>query len=87
MTLQELAPYITAIAGVFCFVSAAKKKDILGLIIGIGLFLSAAIRLMFSPGPITSALSTAIMIGLLALIMLKFRAARKRFKQAAKQPG
>lgn len=84
MTLQELAPYITALAGVFCFVSAAKKKDALGLMIGIGLSLSAAIRLLLSPGPLANGLSMVIMIGLLVLIMVKFRIARKRVRQEAK---
>jgi hypothetical protein len=85
MTLQELSPYITAVAGIFCFVSAARKKDFLGLMIGIGLSVSGAMRLLFPAGAIVNALSTVIMLGLLVLIVLKFRAARKRVKQEANQ--
>jgi hypothetical protein len=85
MNLQELAPYITALAGIFCFVSAARKKDFLGLMIGIGLSVSGAMRLLLPAGPIVNAMSTAIMLGLLVLIGLKFRAARKRAKLEANQ--
>ena len=86
MTLQELSPYITALAGIFCFVTAARKKDFLGLMIGIGLSISGGMRLLFPAGPIVNALSTVIMLGLLVLIAMKFRAARKRVKQEANQP-
>ena len=85
MTLQELAPYITAFAGIFCVVSAARKKDVLGLMIGIGLSVSGGIRLLFPAGQIANALSTVTMLGLLVLIALKFHAARKRVKQDANQ--
>lgn len=85
MTLQELAPYITALAGLFCFVTAARKKDFLGLMIGIGLCLSGGIRLLFPAGPIPNAISTAIMLGLLVLIAMKFFAARKRAKSDTNQ--
>lgn len=86
MTLQELSPYITAVAGVFCFLTAAKNKDFLGLMIAVGLFLSAAVRLLFPIGPYTNALSMTIMVGVVILIVVKFRAARKRAKQKANQP-
>jgi hypothetical protein len=86
MTLQELSPYITALAGIICFVSAARKKDFLGLMIGIGLSVSGAMRLLFPAGPIVNALSTVIMVGLLVLIGFKFHAARKRVKPEANQP-
>jgi hypothetical protein len=86
MTLQELSPYITAVAGIFCFVSAVRKKDFLGLMIGIGLSVSGAIRLLFPAGQITNGLSTVIMFGLLVLIALKFRAARKRASHEANLP-
>jgi hypothetical protein len=85
MTLQELSPYITALAGIFCFVSAARKKDFLGLMIGIGLSVSGGIRLLFPAGQIANSLSTVIMFGLLVLIVFKFRAARKRVKHEANQ--
>lgn len=85
MTLQELSPYITALAGIFCFVTAARKKDFLGLMIGIGLSVSGGIRLLFPAGPIVNALSTVIMLGLLGLIGMKFFAARKRVKREANQ--
>ncbi len=85
MTLQELAPYITALAGIFCFVTAARKKDFLGLMIGIGLSVSGGIRLLFPAGPIVNGLSTMIMLGLLVLIALKFLAARKRVKAEENQ--
>lgn len=86
MTLQELSPYITAVAGIFCFVSAARKKDFLGLMIGIGLFVSGGIRLLFPAGPIVNGVSTMIMLILLVMIFLKFRAARRRAKHEADQP-
>jgi hypothetical protein len=85
MTLQELSPYITAFAGIICFVSAARKKDFLGLMIGIGLSVSGGIRLLFPAGPVVNGLSTVIMLGLLVLIVMKFLAARKRVKQEANQ--
>lgn len=85
MTLQELAPYITAFAGIFCFVTAARKKDFLGLMIGIGLSASGAIRLLFPSGGLANALSTVIMLGLLVLIGLKFHAARKKVKSEPNQ--
>ena len=85
MTLQELAPYITAFAGIFCFVTAARKKDFLGLMIGIGLSVSGGMRLLFPAGPVVNGLSTAIMLGLLVLIALKFLAARKRVKTEENQ--
>jgi membrane protein implicated in regulation of membrane protease activity len=86
MTLQELSPYITALAGIICFVSAARKKDFLGLMIGVGLSVSGAIRLLFPAGPVANGFSTVIMFALLVLIGLKFYAARKRVKQEANQP-
>jgi len=85
MTLQELSPYITALAGIFCFVTAARKKDFLGLMIGIGLSVSGGMRLLFPAGPVVNGLSTAIMLGLLVLIALKFLAARKRVKTEENQ--
>jgi hypothetical protein len=85
MTLQELSPYITAVAGIFCFVSAARKKDFLGLMIGIGLSVSSGMRLLFPAGPIVNGLSTVIMFGLLLLIFLKFRNSRKRVKNEPNQ--
>ncbi|MGV3741794.1 MAG: hypothetical protein ACO1NO_05755 [Burkholderiaceae bacterium] len=85
MTLQELSPYITALAGIFCFVTAARKKDFLGLMIGIGLSVSGGIRLLFPAGPVVNGLSTAIMLGLLVLIAMKFIAARKRVKTEENQ--
>lgn len=87
MTLQELSPYITALAGVFCFAAAARKKDFLGLMIGIGLSVSGGMRLLFPAGPVVNTLSTVIMVGLLILIVMKFRAARKHVKRDANQPG
>lgn len=87
MTLQELAPYITAVAGVFCFLTAAKNKDFLGLLIAVGLILSASIRLLLPIGSYTNALSMTIMVGVVLLILVKFRASRKRAKQKANQLG